>query len=153
MVLPQTKYIQPGSKVTICVHTFTVGLDATYQTDSSWARGWQSSISPGGADPCPSITTNDTVLFSFHLPHLKQKTNHTPVLKFHYLWNASAGLYASYLKVQGQQGILSLVKGTLWGNCRFLLWHFKGTKAMTRGHWGNRLSWVKYQACCIIIKG
>ena len=33
---------------------------------------------------------------------------------------------------QGHQGIFSLVKGTLWGNCTFLLEHFKGTKAMIR---------------------
>ena len=31
------------------------------------------------------------------------------------------------------QGNFSLVKGTLWGNCKFLLEHFKGTKAMTNG--------------------
>ena len=57
-------------------------------------------------------------------------------------------MYASFLKGQGHQGIFSLVKGTLWGNCKFLLEHFKGTKAMTRGHGGNRLvASVKYQAC------
>ena len=44
--------------------------------------------------------------------------------------------YASFLRgarsgaFQGHQGIFSLVKGTLWGNCKFLLEHFKGTKAM-----------------------
>ena len=38
-------------------------------------------------------------------------------------------------KVQGHQGIFSSVKGTLLsGNCKFLLEHFKGTKAMTRRH-------------------
>ena len=36
------------------------------------------------------------------------------------------------LKGQGHQGIFFLVKGTLWGNCKFLLEHFKGTEAMTR---------------------
>ena len=45
-----------------------------------------------------------------------------------------AGLHALFLKGQGHQGIFSLVKGTLWGNCQFLLEPFKGTKAMTRGH-------------------
>ena len=34
---------------------------------------------------------------------------------------------------------ISVVKGTLWGNCNFLLEHFKGNKAMTRGHGGNCL--------------
>ena len=29
-----------------------------------------------------------------------------------------------------------------WGNCKFLLEHFKGTKTLTRGHGGNRL-------CCL----
>ena len=48
------------------------------------------------------------------------------------------GLYASFLKGQGHQGIFSLAKGTLWGNCKLLLEHFKGTKAMTRGNWGNQ---------------
>ena len=47
-----------------------------------------------------------------------------------------------FLKGQGHQGIVSLVKGTLWGNCKFLLEYFKGTKAMTKGHGGNRL-------CCL----
>ena len=32
-----------------------------------------------------------------------------------------------------------LVKGNLWGNCKFLLEHFEGTKIMTSGHGGNRL--------------
>ena len=50
-----------------------------------------------------------------------------------------SGLYASFLKGQGHQGIFSLAKGTLWGNCKFLLEHFKGTKAMARGNGGNRL--------------
>ena len=49
----------------------------------------------------------------------------------------SAGLYASLLKGQGNQGIFSLAKGTLWGNCEFLL--FKGSEAMTRGNRGNRV--------------
>ena len=53
--------------------------------------------------------------------------------------NYHAGLYASFLKGQGHQGIFFLVKGTLWWNCKFVLEHFKGTKAMTRGHGGNRL--------------
>ena len=48
-------------------------------------------------------------------------------------------LYASFLKGQGHQGIFFSVKGTLWWNCKFLLEHFKGTKAMTRGHGDNRL--------------
>ena len=49
----------------------------------------------------------------------------------------SAGLYASFLKGQGHQGISSFVKGTLWGNCKFLLENFNGTKAMSMGHGGN----------------
>ena len=40
-----------------------------------------------------------------------------------------------FFKGQGHQGIFSLVKGTLWGNCKFLLKHFKST----RGHGGNCL--------------
>ena len=40
------------------------------------------------------------------------------------------------------QGIFFLVKGTLWWNCKFVLEHFQGTKALTRGHRGNRL-------CCL----
>ena len=53
-----------------------------------------------------------------------------------------AGLYASFLKGQGHRGIFFLVKGTLWWNCKIVLEHFKGIKAMTRGHGGNRL-------CCL----
>ena len=37
----------------------------------------------------------------------------------------SSGLYASFLKGQGHQGIFSVAKGTLWGNCKF------------QGHQGN----------------
>ena len=51
----------------------------------------------------------------------------------------TAGLYASFLKGQGHQGIFCLVKGTLCGNCQFLQEHFEGTKAMIKGHGGNRL--------------
>ena len=40
-----------------------------------------------------------------------------------------------FLKAQGHQDIFSLVKGTLWGNCSFFMERFKGTKAMTRGHY------------------
>ena len=48
------------------------------------------------------------------------------------------GLYAFFFfKGRGHQGILSLVMGTLWGNYKFVLEHFKGTNAMTRRHWGN----------------
>ena len=49
-----------------------------------------------------------------------------------------------YILWQGQQGIFSLVKGTLspGGNCNFLLGYFKGTKAMARRHGDNRL-------CCL----
>ena len=32
-----------------------------------------------------------------------------------------------------------MVKGNLWGNCKFLLEQFKGSNAMARGHGGNRL--------------
>ena len=46
-------------------------------------------------------------------------------------------MHDSFLKGYGHQGILSLVKGTLRGNCEFLLQDFNGTKAMTRGHGGN----------------
>ena len=49
----------------------------------------------------------------------------------------SAGLSASFLKGQGHQCIFSFVKGTLWGNCIFLLKHFKGTKAIPRRHRGK----------------
>ena len=45
----------------------------------------------------------------------------------------------SFLKGQRHQGIFSLVKGTLAGDCKFLLEYFKGAKAMTSGHGGNRL--------------
>ena len=45
---------------------------------------------------------------------------------------------ACFWKGNGHQGIFSSVKGTLWGNCKCLLKHFKGTKAITRGHGGNR---------------
>ena len=46
------------------------------------------------------------------------------------------------------QGIFHLVKGTLWGNCKFLLEHFQGTKAMIRGVEENAFNAsLKYQAC------
>ena len=58
-----------------------------------------------------------------------------------------AGLYASFLKGQEHQGIFSLVKGTLWGNCKYILEYFKGTKAMTRGTEAIAfLASVNYQA-------
>ena len=44
-----------------------------------------------------------------------------------------------FFTVQGHQGIFSLVKDTLWENCKFELEQFKGIKAMTRGHGGKRL--------------
>ena len=57
------------------------------------------------------------------------------------------GLYASFLKRQGHQSIFSLVKRTLWGNCKSVLDHFKGTKAMTRGIEAIAfVASVKYQA-------
>ena len=61
------------------------------------------------------------------------------LLYMYNIYNVCTGLYASLLKGQEHKGISFLVKGTLWGNCKFLLEHFKGTKAMTRGHRGNRL--------------
>ena len=57
------------------------------------------------------------------------------------------GLYASILKRQGHQSISSLVKGTLWGNCKSVLDHFNCTKAMTRGIEAIAfVASVKYQA-------
>ena len=61
---------------------------------------------------------------------------------------------------EGHQGIFSMLKATLWGHCKFLLECFKGTKAMTRGHGGNRLltpllplrTSEKYQACLWMLK-
>ena len=47
-----------------------------------------------------------------------------------------------FLKGQGHLGIFFLVKGTLRLNCKFVLEHFKGIKALTRGHRGYRL-------CCL----
>ena len=44
-----------------------------------------------------------------------------------------SGLYASFLKGQGHQGIFSLVKGALWGNCKFLLWAFQGHQSNDKG--------------------
>ena len=44
------------------------------------------------------------------------------------------GPYASFLEGQGHPGV--------WGNWTFLLGHFKGTKALTRGHGGNH-------SCCL----
>ena len=46
------------------------------------------------------------------------------------------GLYASFLKGQGHQGIFILVKGLLLRNSNFQLEYYKGTRAMTRGHGG-----------------
>ena len=48
----------------------------------------------------------------------------------------TAGLYASFLKWQGHQGIFFMVKPLLKGK-KILLEHFEGLKAMTRGHGGN----------------
>ena len=51
-----------------------------------------------------------------------------------HLKKKKAGLNAAFLKRQGHQGhFFSLVKGTLSGSFKFLLEHFKDTKAMTRG--------------------
>ena len=50
----------------------------------------------------------------------------------------TSGLYVlHFLKRQGHQGIFSLVKGTLWGNWKFLPEHFKGPKATDQGQWHN----------------
>ena len=54
-------------------------------------------------------------------------------------------VYASLLKGQGHRGIFSLVKGTLWGNRKLLIEHFKGTKAITKAG-----ASVKYQACGLL---
>ena len=56
----------------------------------------------------------------------------------------ASGMYTLFFKGQGHQGIFSLGKGVLWANCKVLLApeHFKGTKAMTRELWGNRLSFL-----------
>ena len=85
---------------------------------------------------------SEMALFGFiknHCTWLRHKSPHLcgSMAKFHHV----CGLYALFLKGQGHQGIFSLVKGTLWGN--FFCEHFKGTKAMTRGHGGNRL-------CCVL---
>ena len=60
-----------------------------------------------------------------------------------------ASLYVLFLKGQGHQDIFSLVKGIL--NCKFLLEHLEGTKAMTsmtREHGGNRLREVLIRSAC-----
>ena len=56
--------------------------------------------------------------------------------------------------------VFSLVKGaTLWGNCEFLLEHFKGIKAITGGRGGNCLHCLpevsglsSHPAACELIK-
>ena len=75
------------------------------------------------------------------VPKAPTKIQYKDLQKLTNLWMLS-GLCASFLKGQGHQGIFSLVKATLWGNCEFLLGHFNGTKAMTTGHGGNRLCWL-----------
>ena len=55
-------------------------------------------------------------------------------------------MYALFLKRQGYQEMFSFVKGTLWGNCKFLLDNFKGTKAMTNDQGALQKSPLKYQA-------
>ena len=62
------------------------------------------------------------------------------------LFHMTAGLYALFLKEQGHQGIFSLVKGTLRENCKYLLEHFRGTKAMIMGGRQSPLL-PSYQAC------
>ena len=54
------------------------------------------------------------------------------------------GLYALFLKGQGHQGIFSLVKGTLWGNCKFLLEHFKGTKVLISRSYCTKKKYLKW---------
>ena len=53
-------------------------------------------------------------------------------------------------RARAPRHFLLVLKGTLWGNCKFLLDHFKGTKAMTRGHGGNRLREVSGLALIIV---
>ena len=68
------------------------------------------------------------------------------VVSYYYI----TGLYASFLKGQGHLGIFSLVKGTLWRICKFLLGHFKVTKQWPGGM--EAITFVassKYQACKI----
>ena len=44
-----------------------------------------------------------------------------------------------FWNIKGHRGIFALINGTLWGNCKFLLEHFKGTKSMSMGHGANHL--------------
>ena len=53
-------------------------------------------------------------------------------------------LFTSFLKGQGHQGLFFLVK---WGKCTFLLECIKGTKAIAREHWGNRLHCPNEVSC------
>ena len=53
----------------------------------------------------------------------------------------SPRLYASFVKGQGHRGILSLVKGTLWGNWKFLLRAFQGHQGNDQGAWRQSLLW------------
>ena len=62
------------------------------------------------------------------------------------------GLYDSFLKGQGHQGIFSSIKGTQWGNCKLLQELFKGTKAMGRVAI-TYVAPVKCQACVSIVLG
>ena len=59
-----------------------------------------------------------------------------------------AGLYASFLKGLGRQSIFCLVKGTLWGNCKFLLEEFQGHQGNDQGTWKQTAFFanVKYHA-------
>ena len=61
------------------------------------------------------------------------------------------GLYALFLKGQGHHGIFPSSKGKLWGNCKFLLRHFKGNKAIPGGmETIASVASVKYQAWYIV---
>ena len=65
------------------------------------------------------------------------------ISKEHYQGVTSEGLWPVYIlhfwKGKGTKAFSPLVQGNLRGNRKFLLEHFKGTKAMTRGHGGNHL--------------
>ena len=83
-------------------------------------------------------------------------------LAFQRVEHATEAMNFVFVKGQGHQCIFSLVKGTLWGNCKFLREHFKGTK----GDGGNPIGCLRevsdlcfgtrhhgnYCACCVLFQ-
>ena len=112
---------------------------STYDRVTELANEQPSGPSTGGR---PTQWCHIDVQRLLNIKNSKTKINTIPWL---HLIKPTTVLYASFLKGQEHQGISSLVRGTLLGNCKFLTWALQGHQGNDQGAWrhgGNRL-------CCL----